>query len=150
MHYSYHQSSVHLNNIAKQKYHEWMQDVELQELTASEPLSLEAEYEMQRLFFSISLCDGLLERPVNDLDKWRYDEDKLTFIILSSTQSADPSITRPELLTWPLDSPPLSQIIDSPMIGDVNLFLKGTPPHLTSTPSDQDDFEAEAEIMLAG
>ncbi|CDO69832.1 hypothetical protein BN946_scf184803.g30 [Trametes cinnabarina] len=63
--------------------------------------------------------------------KWQVDEDKLTFILLSgaSLDAAEDDTLTPERLSG------------LPMIGDVNLFLKGAP--------DEDDFEVEVEIMIA-
>ncbi|XP_055921812.1 alpha/beta-tubulin-N-acetyltransferase 9 [Eupeodes corollae] len=46
-----------------EKYHKWMKNPELQELTASEPLTIEEEYQMQAT--------------------WRNDDDKLTFLVVS-------------------------------------------------------------------
>ena len=44
------------------KYHDWMSLPEIKKLTASEPLTIEEEYQMQ--------------------SNWQLDEDKLTFIVL--------------------------------------------------------------------
>ncbi|XP_023287092.1 N-acetyltransferase 9 [Seriola lalandi dorsalis] len=54
------------------RYHEWMKSPELQQLTASEPLTLEQEYDMQQ--------------------SWREDDDKCTFIILDKQRWADPGV----------------------------------------------------------
>ena len=46
------------------RYHEWMLDPYIQEMTASEPLSIEEEYDMQQ--------------------SWHLDSDKCTFNVLAS------------------------------------------------------------------
>jgi hypothetical protein len=83
-------------------------------------------------------------------------EDKLTFIILSRYPiGMDSPLELPEDLgkLAPTDE----RLAHLPMVGDINIFLYGVPPHrrsvspsTTTSKDDEDDFYAEVEIMIAG
>ncbi|KAI9289968.1 GNAT domain-containing protein [Umbelopsis sp. AD052] len=75
-------------------YHEWMKSPFLQEMTASEPLTLQEEYDMQQ--------------------SWHLDDNKCTFIILA--------LPPPGTISEELNTTALSKA-GTVMIGDVNLFF---------------------------
>ncbi|BGP36818.1 hypothetical protein JCM10449v2_000720 [Rhodotorula kratochvilovae] len=112
------------------RYSEWMADDAIREATASERLSLDEEYEMQK--------------------SWRFDADKLTFIVhLRSPSAPSPSTSRADFLA-------AHSSADS-MIGDVNLFLhdasppsspSSTSPSSAPAPAPTPTRRAELEIML--
>jgi len=82
------------------KYHEWMKDPYLLEMTASEPLSYEEEVKMQQ--------------------EWKDDEKKCTFIVLQKEQWGGKDDTTEDDKILP------SNFIQDhlvAMVGDVNLFL---------------------------
>lgn len=93
------------------------------------------------------------------------DDDKLTFIILAhegipSRDSAETPSSLSLALNAETVSPSDPRVASLPMIGDVNIFFRGTVPdvkdHLAWTipknsgEDDEDVFEAEVEIMIAG
>jgi hypothetical protein len=131
---------VHVYN-----YHFWMQDPLLLQATASDQLSIEEEYEMQR--------------------SWRDDPNKCTFIILSITCS-DNEIHFNTETTGKLNPLPSSfiQRSVSAMIGDVNLFFSSyqidtmdsgdlhvsiDEPHKLPGPPTTTFHQAEIDIMIA-
>ncbi|KAJ4317879.1 hypothetical protein N0V94_004709 [Neodidymelliopsis sp. IMI 364377] len=102
-------------------YHEWMQDEEIQKATASEPLTLDEEYSMQR--------------------SWREDADKLTFIVCTTSdaqqyESTAASNGARKVEAGREDAPEF-------MIGDVNLFLYDDDDD-DDEDGDEDDSDASA------
>ncbi|KAH8670215.1 GNAT domain-containing protein [Tricladium varicosporioides] len=77
-------------------YNNWMQDPAIQQATASEPLTIEEEYAMQR--------------------KWRIDHDKLTFIACLPYDSKEVREVMNAVCGGVHDA-------NERMIGDVNMFL---------------------------
>ena len=80
-----------------ERYHEWMQDETIRTATASEPLTLEEEYGMQR--------------------SWRTDPDKLTFIICQRLPHDVASSQHDHVIE------PTQKDGPTQMIGDVNSFF---------------------------
>ena len=92
------------------KYHEWMKSPFLQEMTGSEPLTLDEEIEMQQ--------------------SWRDDPEKCTFIVLArelcSFKNDEDDVNYHDVLSSKKhlqDDPEFPKRNINAMIGDVNLFL---------------------------
>ncbi|TIC99494.1 N-acetyltransferase 9-like protein [Colletotrichum higginsianum] len=113
-----------------ERYHEWMSDPEIQEATASEPLTLEEEYENQQ--------------------SWRTSHDKLTFIICQPLPVS--SRTKTETLQ--------AGDVDTPerMVGDINFFIYPSDDDDNDDDGDNDgatrianetSYVGEVDVMIA-
>ncbi|KAI8630175.1 hypothetical protein F5Y19DRAFT_56728 [Xylariaceae sp. FL1651] len=103
------------------RYHEWMQNDELREATASDLLTLDEEYENQQ--------------------SWRVASDKLTFILCKPVQpdadeAASERYDMPTVYAGEVDMP-------SRMIGDVNLFLTPCDDEMENIAVEEETDEAD-------
>ncbi|KAL2110078.1 hypothetical protein VUR80DRAFT_1637 [Thermomyces stellatus] len=113
------------------RYHEWMKDPDIQELTASEPLSLQEEFENQ--------------------EEWRASGDKLTFILCLPRRSGEHGAGAGEGkgVRVGVDD------AEGRMIGDVNLFLYPDDPDSEDEPQEEQTkggnarVFGEVDVMLA-
>ncbi|KAF3770900.1 hypothetical protein M406DRAFT_248242, partial [Cryphonectria parasitica EP155] len=110
------------------RYHEWMSDPDIQEATASEPLTLEEEYENQ--------------------ESWRASHDKLTFILCQPLVADGPEPLA-SVNTGDFDS-------SDKMLGDINFFLYPDDEEdegeaaIASQAAGTTSCIGEVDIMIAG
>lgn len=125
-----------------------MSDPRLQELTASEPLTLEEEYEMQSTYVLGPLIRHIAYSPSQRSREMAVRRRQCVLMLLSMMPTTRLSNHMKTELTFIIcartSGETATEVTSSAltMIGDVNLFLKGEPV--------DPDFEVEVEIMIAG
>lgn len=87
------------------RYHQWLKDPYILEMTASEPVSLKEEYEWQKT--------------------WEPDDTKCTFLISITDKSAIDEVNKK--LDEPLQPADPSNPENGCIIGDINLYIVSNP-----------------------